>query len=208
MKVKVFTKDFQEGAEVIKLNDAFWGQDFNQALVHEAVVAYMANGRQGSKKNKTRSEVRGGKAKPWAQKGTGNARAGGRTMPHWRGGGVAFAAGEQNYSKKINRKAYRKAMKVSLSELLRRERLVVLEEFGVAEPKTKQMLAIMGKYAHTKTLLVDTEIQQDVYLAARNIPLVAMLEVEDLRIIDLAHFEYIIMTKAALARLEEIYTDD
>ena len=167
----------------------------------------MANARQASKKNKTRGEVRGGKAKPWRQKGTGNARAGARILPHWRGGGVAFAAGNANYTKKLNRKAYRKALKVALSQLLREDNLIIVDALTVKEPKTKAMAAVLGDLAKSKILLVDTEINESVYLASRNLPLVSMLEVEDLRVIDLVAFNKIVMTKAAVQRLEEMYSD-
>src|SRR5690554_255054 len=158
------------GAQAIDVCERTFGGEFNETLVHQAVVAYMAGGRQGSKKQKTRSEVSGGGRKPWRQKGTGRARAGTIRSPIWRGGGATFAARPQDHTQKLNKKMYRAAMRSILSELVRQDRLVVVEEFAVSAPKTKDLVEKLNALDLQNVLIVSEDIEQNLYLAARNLP--------------------------------------
>ena len=158
------------GTGTVEVADATFGKEFNEALVHQVVTAYLAGGRQGTRAQKNRSDVRGGGKKPWRQKGTGRARAGTIRSPLWRSGGVTFAARPQDYTQKVNRKMYRAAMRSILSELVRQERLVAIEEFSVEAPKTKQVAAKLKELNLEKVLIVTEEVDETLYLAARNLP--------------------------------------
>ena len=166
------------GAQAIEVSDATFGGDYNETLVHQAVVAYMAGGRQGSKQQKTRSDVSGGGKRPWRQKGTGRARAGTTRGPIWRGGGVTFAARPQNHDQKLNKKMYRAAIRSILAELVRSDRLVVVEDFVVEAPKTKELLGKLNDMGLTDVLIVSDAVDQNLYLAARNLPHVDVRDVQ------------------------------
>jgi large subunit ribosomal protein L4 len=164
MKVKL-----QGSGDSIEVGDALFGARFNEPLVHQVVNAYLAGQRSGTKAQKRRSDVRGGGAKPWRQKGTGRARAGTIRSPVWVGGGRAFAARPRDYSQKVNRKMYRAAMRSVLSELLRQERLLLVESFSVDEPKTKAALAKLGELGFDKGLIVVEAFDRNLWLATRNL---------------------------------------
>ncbi|MBZ9558980.1 MULTISPECIES: 50S ribosomal protein L4 [Modicisalibacter] len=187
----------------VEVADATFGKEFNEALVHQVVTAYLAAGRQGTRAQKNRSDVRGGGKKPWRQKGTGRARAGTIRSPLWRSGGVTFAARPQDYTQKVNRKMYRAAMRSILSELIRQERLVVVEEFAVETPKTKQLVAKLGELGLEKALIVTDEVDEKLYLAARNIPNVDVVDVPAADPVSLVAFDKVLVTVSALRKFEE-----
>lgn len=187
----------------LTVSDAVFGADYNQALIHQAVVAYQAGARQGTRGQKNRSAVSGGGARPWRQKGTGRARAGTSRSPIWRGGGKTFPATTQDFSQKMNRKAYRIAMRSILSELVRQERLIVSDDFTLNEPKTKQLLAIINKMQLTDVLLVTHEIDENLALASRNLYHVGIMEAEEINPLSLIGFDKVVMTSAAIKQIEE-----
>jgi large subunit ribosomal protein L4 len=192
------------GGQSITLSDATFGREFNEALVHQVVTAYMAGGRAGTKAQKTRRQVRGGGRKPWAQKGSGQARAGSIRSPLWRGGGKTFAAVPRNFSQKVNRGMYQGAMRVILSELIRQQRVVVLPEFGVQAPKTKQLLDKLKSLGLSDNVLIVTEqVDEKLYLAARNLANVDVRDVTGLDPVSLVGYEKVLMTVPSIRRLEE-----
>jgi len=188
----------------IEVSEVAFGRDFNEALVHQVVTAYLAGGRQGSRKQKTRSEVSGGGRKPWNQKGTGRARAGTIRSPIWVGGGRAFAARPQDHSQKVNRKMYRAAMQCILAELVRQERLIVVETFELAEAKTKAMLVKLAEFNATDALIVTEVVETGLYLAARNIPKIDVVDAAGINPVSLVGSEKVIITVAALKKIEEL----
>ena len=190
----------------IALADEIFDKPFNEALVHQVVVAYLAGGRAGTRAQKNRSDVRGGGAKPWRQKGTGRARAGSSRSPIWRGGGVTFAARPQDHSQKVNRKMYRAALRAIFSELARRDRLVVVDALSLAEIKTKHMvarLAALGLAEQRRVLLVAEEVDMNLYLSARNLPGVAVIDVHGLDPVSLVGADTVVMTVDAVRRVGE-----
>lgn len=188
----------------VKVSDALFARDFNESLVHQAVTAYLAGGRAGTKAQKTRSEVRGGGIKPWRQKGSGRARAGSIRSPIWRGGGRAFAAKPRSYAQKLNKKMYRAAMQSILSELNRQERLVIVDGFEVDAPKTKSFLAVLdGVVSARNALIVVPEFNESLWLSSRNVPYVEITDVAGLNPVNLVGHEYVIVDKASLKRIEE-----
>lgn len=187
----------------VAVSEALFGRDFNESLVHQAVVAYMAGGRSGTKAQKSRSEVRGGGIKPWRQKGSGRARAGSIRSPLWRGGARAFAAKPRNYTQKLNKKMYRAAMRSIFSELLRQGRLVLVEQFAVTEPKTKAFLAALEGVATRNALIVTAEPSNALWLSARNVPHVDVTDVSGLDPVRLVGHEQVVMDVAALKQIEE-----
>ncbi len=191
------------GAGTVEVSDVTFGKEFNEALVHQVVTAYLAGGRQGTRAQKNRSDVRGGGKKPWRQKGTGRARAGTIRSPLWRSGGVTFAARPQDHSQKVNRKMYRAAMRSILSELVRQERLVAVEEITVEAPKTKQLVAKLGELGLEKVLIVTEEVDEKLYLAARNIPNVDVVDVAAADPVSLVAFDKVLVTVSALRKFEE-----
>ena len=188
--------------EDLQISDTTFGKDFNETLVHQAVVTYLAGSRQGSHKQKTRSEVRGGGRKPYAQKGTGRARAGTIRSPIWRGGGVAFAATPRDYSKKINKKMYRAAISSIFSELHRNERLVAIEQPKFETPKTKEMSAFLKQFNLQKVLIILDEMDTNLYLSARNIPHVEVVTVKEINPVILLRSEKVAITPAAFKLIE------
>ncbi|WP_110669231.1 50S ribosomal protein L4 [Salinicola halophilus] len=187
----------------VEVSEETFGKDFNEALVHQVVTAYQAAGRQGTHAQKNRSDVRGGGKKPWRQKGTGRARAGTIRSPLWRTGGVTFAARPQDYSQKVNRKMYRAAMRSILSELVRQERLVLVNEFAVDTLKTKQLVGKLKELDLERALIVTEEVDEKLFLAARNIPNVDVVDAAAADPVSLIAFDKVLMTVSALRKFEE-----
>ncbi|HGS4604588.1 TPA: 50S ribosomal protein L4 [Vibrio cholerae] len=193
-----------KGANALTVSETTFGREFNEALVHQVVVAYAAGARQGTRAQKTRSEVSGGGAKPWRQKGTGRARAGTIRSPIWRTGGVTFAAKPQDHSQKVNKKMYRGAMKSILSELVRQERLIVVENFSVETPKTKALVAKLKELELNDVLIVTGEVDENLFLAARNLYKVDVRDVTGIDPVSLIAFDKVLMTAAAVKQVEEM----
>ncbi|GAA6184880.1 MAG: 50S ribosomal protein L4 [Aliiglaciecola sp.] len=193
----------KDANSALEVSEATFGRDFNEALVHQVVVAYGAGARQGSKAQKTRSEVRGGGKKPWRQKGTGRARAGTIRSPIWVGGGRAFAAKPQDHSQKVNKKMYRGAIRSILSELVRQDRLIVVEKFGVDAPKTKALIAKLDELELNDVLIVTSEVEENLFLAARNLYKVDVRDVQGIDPVSLIAFEKVLITADAVKQLEE-----
>lgn len=193
-----------KGANALTVSETTFGREFNEALVHQVVVAYAAGARQGTRAQKTRSEVSGGGAKPWRQKGTGRARAGTIRSPIWRTGGVTFAAKPQDHSQKVNKKMYRGAMKSILSELVRQERLIVVGNFSVEAPKTKALVAKLKELELNDVLIVTGEVDENLFLAARNLYKVDVRDVTGIDPVSLIAFDKVLMTAAAVKQVEEM----
>lgn len=191
-------------AGTVEVSDVAFGKEFNQDLVHQAVTAYLAGARQGTRAQKTRSEVSGGGRKPWAQKGSGRARAGTIRSPLWRSGGVTFAARPQDHSQKLNRKMYRAALRSILSELARQERLVIVEEFDLDAPKTKVLIQKLGEYGLQDVLIVTEEVSENLYLSSRNLHKVDVRDVVGVDPVSLIRFEKVLVTVPALKKIEEM----
>ena len=187
----------------ISVADTSFGAEFNEALVHQVVTAYLAGARAGTKAQKSRADVRGGGRKPWRQKGTGHARAGSIRSPIWRSGGVTFAARPRDYSQKVNRKMYRAALRCIVSELVREQRLAVVDEFNVESVKTKALALRLRAMGMHDVLLVVEEPSDELLLAARNLHWVAVIESRDVNPATLMAFDKVLMSKAALKALEE-----
>ena len=187
----------------VTVSEVAFGKDFNEPLVHQVVTAFLAGARQGSKAQKNRAAVSGGGRKPWRQKGTGRARAGTIRSPLWRGGGKTFAAEPRDFSQKVNRKMYRGALRCILSELVRQERLVVVDEFAIDAPKTKQVADKLKDLALSSVLIVTDEVNENLYLAARNLPKVDIRDASGVDPVSLIAFEKVLITVPALKKLEE-----
>ncbi len=187
----------------VTVSDDIFARSFNEPLVHQAVVAYIAGARSGTKSNKSRSDVRGGGAKPWQQKGTGRARAGTASSPLWRSGGVTFAARPRNYKQKLNRKMVRAAYASMFSELVRQKCLHVVEDFTVTAPKTKQALAKLEKLTLTSALIITEEADKNLYLSVRNLPYVEVTGVGGLDPVSLFKYQHVVVTRGALQAIEE-----
>ena len=186
----------------IEVSDATFARDFNESLVHQVVIAYMAGGRSGSRAQKNRSEVRGGGRKPHRQKGTGRARAGSIRSPIWRGGGQTFAAKPQDHSQKVNRKMYQGAMRCIVSELVRQDRLVVAAEIEVDAPKTKALLQILATLNLSNVLIIAENVDENLYLAARNLKGVDVRDVPGVDPVSLLRHDKVLITADALKSLE------
>jgi len=186
----------------VELSEVAFGREFNEALVHQVVTAYLAGGRQGSKAQKSRADVAGGGKKPFRQKGTGRARAGSIRSPIWVGGGKTFAARPQDWSQKVNRKMYRGAMQCILAELVRQDRLVLVEEFSVEAPKTKELLAKLNDLNATRALIVTEAVDENLYLAARNLPHVDVVDATAIDPVSLIAFDKVVMSVAAAKKIE------
>jgi len=187
----------------VTVSDEIFAREYNESLVHQAVTAYLAGNRTGTKANKSRSDVKGGGAKPWRQKGTGRARAGTSSSPIWRSGGVTFAAKPRNYNQKLNKKMVRAAYASMFSELARQERLHVVEEFEVTEPKTKQALEHLKKLSLSSALIITEEADKNLYLSVRNLPFVDVTEIGGLDPVSLLKYKDVVVTKDALQAIEE-----
>ena len=208
MQINCLSFETGKSASNYDIAENIANKPFNEALIHQLVVSYMANARNGTKAQKTRAQVKSGGRKPWKQKGTGRARAGCKTGPIWRGGGVTFAAnGEQNFKKKLNRKAYRSAMASILAELLRQERLLVLEDIVLSEPKTKHMIMKLAglDLADRRVYVVADKVDPNVLLASSNLAHVRYAHVNELSPVALINSDCVLITKEALQRLEESY---
>lgn len=188
----------------ISVSDAVFAVDFNESLIHQVVVAYLAGARAGTKAQKSRSEVSGGGAKPWKQKGSGRARAGTIRSPIWRGGGVTFAAKNRNFAQKVNKKMYRLAICSIFSELYRQERLLVVEELNFNSSKTKDFVAyIKEKDWGNNFLLIPDMVDENIFLASRNIPRITVTDVESINPVLLLNYEKVIVTKSAMEKINE-----
>lgn len=186
----------------VELSEVAFGREFNEALVHQVVTAYLAGGRQGTRAHKSRADVSGGGKKPFRQKGTGRARAGSIRSPIWVGGGKTFAARPQDWSQKVNRKMYRGAMQCILAELVRQDRLVLVEEFTVAAPKTKELLAKLNDLNAARALIVTDAVDENLYLAARNLPHVDVVDATAIDPVSLIAFDKVVMSVAAAKKIE------
>jgi len=191
-------------AGTIQVSDVAFAREFNEDLVHQVVTAYLAGARQGTRAQKTRSEVSGGGKKPWRQKGTGRARAGTIRSPIWTGGGVTFAAKPQDHSQKVNRKMYRAALRSILSELARQGRLVVVEEMALEAPKTKLLVKSLADLDVKGALIVTEEVTGNLYLAARNLHDVDVRDVNGVDPVSLIGYDKVVVTVAALKKFEEM----
>lgn len=187
----------------VELSDTAFAAEFNEPLVHQIVTAHLAGARQGNKAQKNRAEVRGGGTKPWRQKGTGRARAGTIRSPIWVGGGRAFAARPRDFTQKVNRKMYRGAMRAMLSELVRQDRLLLMEEFSVSAPKTKELVTKLDELKLDNTLIVVEGFDRDLLLAARNLPHVDVQDAQSVDPVNLVRHDKVVMTVAAAKLLEE-----
>ena len=196
-----------EGSEVgkMKLNDAIFGVEINEHLVHQAVVAQLANNRQGTQKAKTRSEVRGGGRKPWRQKGTGHARQGSIRAPQWTGGGVVFAPTPRDYSKKMNKKEKRIALKSALTSRVEEGKFIVLDELKFDEPKTKEFAKVMENVKADKALVVLNDNDANVVKSAANIPTVKTASTQTINVYDILKYDTVIVTQDAVKTIEEVY---
>jgi len=187
----------------VSVSEATFAREYNEALVHQVVTAYLAGGRQGTRAQNTRSEVAGGGKKPWRQKGTGRARAGTIRSPIWRSGGTTFAAKPQDHSHKVNKKMYRAAMRSILSELARTDRLVVVESFDMEQPKTKLLLQQLKGFDLENVLIVGNAVDQNLYLAARNLHKVEVCDVDAADPVSLIAFDKVMVTVDAVKKFEE-----
>ncbi|MBT8148775.1 MAG: 50S ribosomal protein L4 [Gammaproteobacteria bacterium] len=188
----------------VEVSDLAFGKDYNEDLVYQVVTAYLAKARQGTRAQKTRSEVSGGGAKPWRQKGTGRARAGTIRSPIWRSGGVTFAAKPQDFAQKVNRKMYRAAMRSILSELARQQRLVVVEDFALDAPKTKALIAKLADYGLGDALIITENVDNNLYLSARNLHKTDVRDVHSTDPVSLLAFDKVVITVAALKKFDEV----
>lgn len=190
-------------AGTVEVSAATFDREFNESLVHQVVVAYMAAGRQGSKAQKTRAEVSGGGKKPWRQKGTGRARAGSIRSPLWRGGGKIFAAVPRDFSQKVNRKMYRGALQCILSELIRQGRLVITETFSLDAPRTRDLVGKLEALKLDSVLIVTESVDENLYLSARNLKYVDVVDVQSIDPVSLISHDSVLVTVGALKQIEE-----
>ena len=197
--------NIQATGKTVDVPEATFGRAFNGALVHQVVTSYLAGARQGTKAQKSRSEVSGGGRKPRPQKGSGRARAGTIRSPIWRGGGATFAARPRDHAKKLNKKMYRSAMQSILSELVRQERLVVVEDFSVAAPRTREVAAKLEALELTTVLVVVEEVDTNLYLGARNIRHVDVVDVRGVNPVNLIGFDKVLFTVGALRETADIF---
>ena len=201
MELAIATPKGNKGT--VEVSEAAFGMEFNQDLVHQAVVTFLAGARQGTRAQKNRSAVSGGGRKPFAQKGTGRARAGTIRGPIWRGGGVTFAAQPQDHSQKLNRKMYRSAMRSIVSELARQERLVIVKDFSLDAPKTKGLIAKLAEYGLQEALIVTDDVSENLYLSSRNLHKVDVRDADAIDPVSLINSSKVLVTVAALKKIEE-----
>ncbi len=203
MELKVINEK-GEAQKPVDASETLFGREYNEALVHQVVVAYNANGRQGTRQQKTRAEVRHSTKKPWRQKGTGRARSGMTSSPLWRGGGRIFPnKPDENFTQKVNRKMYRAGMASILSQLVREERLAVVEALTVDAPKTKALAGKLAAMGLAEVLILTDRLDENLYLSARNLPNVMVLEARHADPVSLMRFEKVLVTRAAVKTLEE-----
>lgn len=191
------------GGKDIQVSEATFGRDFSEALVHQVVTAYLAGARSGTKAQKNRSAVSGGGKKPWRQKGTGRARAGTTRGPIWTGGGVTFAASPRDHSQKVNRKMYRGALQAIFSELVRKDALVVIDEVKLDKPSTRDLVAQLAELGVEKGLIITSEVNENLYLSARNIIGVSVVDVAGIDPVSLVSTDKVIVTVDAVAKIQE-----
>ncbi len=196
-------KPGNKAAGTVAVSEANFAREYNEALVHQVVTAYLSGARQGTRAQKTRSEVAGGGKKPWRQKGTGRARAGTIRSPIWRSGGVTFAAKPQDHSQKVNRKMYRAAMRSILSELARSDRLMIVESLDVEQPKTKLLVEALKGYGVDNVLIVADGVDKNLYLASRNLHKVDVRDVEGADPVSLIAYDKVMITVDAVKKFEE-----
>lgn len=205
MELKVLN-DQGVASATLQASDVLFGREYNEALVHQVVVAYMANARSGNRAQKGRSEVQKSTRKPWRQKGTGRARAGMASSPLWRGGGRIFPnSPEENFTQKVNRKMYRAGVAAILSQLAREDRLAVVENFSVEAPKTKLLSQKLKGMGLDSVLVITDQLDENLFLSSRNLHRVLVLEVAETDPVSLVHFDKVIVTKGALAQMEEAW---
>ena len=188
----------------VEISDVAFGREFNEALVHQVVTAYLSGARQGTRAQKSRAEVRGGGRKPWRQKGTGRARSGTIRSPIWRSGGGTFAAKPQDHSQKVNRKMYRGALRCIVSELIRQDRLIAIESFSLEAPKTRSLLEKLKHLDLSDVLIVTENVDDNLYLSARNLKGVEVRDVEALDPVALVSHDKVLITVTALKKVEEV----
>ena len=207
MELKLIDSKGKETKKTVSASDNAFAKDFNEGLIHQLVTSYMNNGRTGTRSQKTRAEVRHTTKRPWAQKGTGRARAGMTSSPIWRGGGRAFPnRPDENFTQKLNKKAYRAGMRSILSEIVRQDRLTVVEKFDVETPKTKKFLEKINTLGvKNNVLILVDEFNENLYLSSRNIPHVLVVEAKYADPVSLVHFKKVIATSAAIKQLEGMF---
>jgi len=204
MELKLTTSTGKASSKTVKVSDQNFACDFNEPLIHQVVTAYLSGARAGTHAQKNRAAVRGGGAKPWRQKGTGRARAGTSRSPLWRSGGVTFAARSRDYSQKVNKKMYRKAIRSILSELVRQERLLIVDDFKVDQPRTKLVTEKLTSLGAADNALIVTSTPDDaLFLSARNIPYVEVSDGADVDPVSLVRHDKVVMTVAAVKQIEE-----
>jgi len=204
MELKLINEQGQEASR-LEASDALFGREYNEALVHQVLVAYQANARSGNRAQKDRQDVRHTTKKPWRQKGTGRARAGMSSSPIWRGGGRVFPSSpDENFSQKLNRKMYRAGMASILSQLAREDRLAVVDNFTIEAPKTKIFSSKIKGMGYDSVLVITDDLDENVFLAARNLPNILVVEVQQADPVSLVRFQKVLMTRGALAKFEEI----
>lgn len=194
----------KDAQSALTVSETTFGREFNEALIHQVVVAYAAGARQGSRAQKTRAEVSGSGKKPWRQKGTGRARSGDIKSPIWRSGGVTFAAKPQDHSQKVNKKMYRGAIKSILSELVRQDRLIVVEKFEIDAPKTKVLVQKLKELALEDVLIITASLNENLFLAARNLYKVDVRDVQGIDPVSLIAFDKVVVTVDAVKQIEEM----
>lgn len=204
MELKVVNEQGQEASR-LQASDALFGREYSEALVHQVIVAYQANGRSGNRAQKDRTDVKHTTHKPWRQKGTGRARSGMSSSPLWRGGGRTFPnSPEENFTQKLNRKVYRAGVAAILSQLAREDRLAVVENLSVEAPKTKLFANKVKGMGYDSVLVITDALEENVYLASRNLPNVLVLEVSEADPVSLVRFPKVLLTKGAVAKFEEV----
>jgi large subunit ribosomal protein L4 len=204
MELKLLN-DQGQSSSTVAAPDTVFGRDFNEALVHQVVVAFQANARSGDRAQKDRAEVRHSTKKPWRQKGTGRARAGMTSSPIWRGGGRAFPnSPDENFTQKVNKKMYRAGIRAILSQLAREDRIAIVDTFQLESPKTKQAAAKLKEMGLESVLIITDTLDENVYLATRNLPHVAVVEPRYADPLSLIHYKKVLITKQAIAQLEEM----
>ena len=204
MKIKLTTATGKASTKTVEVSDTNFDREFNEALIHQVVTAYLAGGRSGTRGSKSRADVSGGGSKPWRQKGTGRARSGTIRSPIWRTGGHTFAVKPQDHSQKVNKKMYRNATRSILSELVRQDRLSVVDKFDVKGPKTKDLVQKLADMNFTSGVIVTDEATNDLFLSARNLKNVNVLELCDLNPVSLVGSENVVMTVGAVQKIEEM----
>jgi large subunit ribosomal protein L4 len=205
MDISLTTATGKASTKSVSVSDVAFDREYNEGLVHQVVTAYLAGARAGTRGHKSRSDVSGGGAKPWRQKGTGRARSGTIRSPIWRTGGKTFASKPQDWSQKVNKKMYRAAMQAILSELVRQERLVVVDSFAIDAPKTKQLVEKLGKLGLDDVMIVTAAMDENLILSSRNLHKVGLGEADNMNPVSLLRHEKVLMTVDAVKKIEEMY---